>query len=87
VAGTAAAFKQMIPHGIQGWTPADLRRVHGVRTVVAWGAHDTTDAVSEGRASARALRAPFVLLPNAGHLSMLADPSGVARAIRRASGP
>jgi pimeloyl-ACP methyl ester carboxylesterase len=87
VAGTAAAFKQMIPHGIQGWTPADLRRVHGVRTVVAWGAHDTTDAVSEGRASARALRAPFVLLPHAGHLSMLADPSGVARAIRRASGP
>jgi pimeloyl-ACP methyl ester carboxylesterase len=87
VAGTAAAFKQMIPHGIQGWTPADLRRVHGIRTVVAWGAHDTTDAVSEGRASARALRAPFVLLPHAGHLSMLADPSGVARAIRRASGP
>jgi pimeloyl-ACP methyl ester carboxylesterase len=86
VAGTAAAFKQMIPHGIQGWTTADLHRVHGVRTVVAWGAHDTTDAVSEGRASARALRAPFVLLPNAGHLSMLADPAGVARAIRRAAG-
>jgi pimeloyl-ACP methyl ester carboxylesterase len=86
VAGTAAAFKQMIPHGIQGWTPADLRRVHGVRTVVAWGAHDTTDAVSEGRASARALRAPFVILPNAGHLSMLADPNGVARAIRRVAG-
>jgi pimeloyl-ACP methyl ester carboxylesterase len=87
VEGTAAAFKQMIPHGIQGWTIADLRRVHGVRTVVAWGAHDTTDAVSEGRATASALRAPFVLLPDAGHLSMLADPAGVARAIRRASGP
>jgi pimeloyl-ACP methyl ester carboxylesterase len=86
VAGTAAAFKQSISHGIQGWTTADLRRVRGVRTVVAWGAHDTTDAVSEGRASARALRAPFVLLPNAGHLSMLADPTGVASAIRRAAG-
>jgi pimeloyl-ACP methyl ester carboxylesterase len=51
-----------------------------------WGAHDTTDAVSEGRASAQALQAPFVLLPNAGHLSMLADPTGVANAIRRAAG-
>jgi pimeloyl-ACP methyl ester carboxylesterase len=85
VAGTAAAFKQMIAYGIQGWTSADLHRVHGVRTVVVWGANDTTDAVSEGRASAQALRAPFVLLPNAGHLSMLADPNGVANAIRRAA--
>jgi pimeloyl-ACP methyl ester carboxylesterase len=87
VAGTAAAFKEMIPHGIQGLTLADLRRVHGVRTVVAWGEHDTTDAVPEGRVSAKALRAPFVLVPNAGHLSMLANPSGVASAIRRAAGP
>jgi pimeloyl-ACP methyl ester carboxylesterase len=86
VAGTAAAFKQMLAHGIQGWTTADLRRVHGVRTIVAWGAQDTTDAVPEGRASATALHAPFVLLPNAGHLSMLANPSGVASAIRRAAG-
>jgi pimeloyl-ACP methyl ester carboxylesterase len=87
VAGTAAAFKEMIPHGIQGLTLADLRRVHGVRTVVAWGEHDTTDAVPEGRVSAKALRAPFVLVPNAGHLSMLANPSAVASAIRRAAGP
>jgi pimeloyl-ACP methyl ester carboxylesterase len=86
VAGTAAAFKQMIPHGIQGWAAADLRRVHGVRTVVAWGAKDTTDAVSEGRKTARLLHAPFVLLPHAGHLSMLVDPSGVSRAIQRAAG-
>jgi pimeloyl-ACP methyl ester carboxylesterase len=87
VAGTAAAFKQMIPHGIQGWTTADLRRVHGVRTIVAWGEHDTTDGVPEGRASAKALRAPFVLVPNAGHLSMLANPAGVAGAVERAAGP
>jgi len=83
VAGTGPAFKQMLRYGIQGWTLPDLRRVHGVRTVVAWGARDTTDAVSEGRTSAAALHAPFVLLPSAGHLSMLADPAGVARAIRR----
>lgn len=80
VVGTAAAFKQMLPHGIQGWKLDDLERVH-VPAVVVWGAHDTTDGVSEGRASAKALRAPFVLLPRAGHLSMLADPVGVARAV------
>jgi pimeloyl-ACP methyl ester carboxylesterase len=84
VAGTAAAFKQMIPHGIQGWRPADLARVH-VPTVVVWGANDTTDGVTEGRASAKALRAPFVLLPRVGHLSMLGDPVGVANAVRQAA--
>ncbi len=86
VAGPAAAFKQMLPHGIQGWTLADLRRVHGVRVIVAWGANDTTDDVAAGRTTAKALRAPFVLLPKAGHLSMLVDPAGVARAVRDAAG-
>ncbi len=81
VAGTAAAFKQMIPHGIQGWTLGDLERVQ-VPSVVVWGAHDTTDGVSAGRMSASALHAPFVLLPAAGHLSMLGDPVGVAQAIQ-----
>jgi pimeloyl-ACP methyl ester carboxylesterase len=85
VAGTAAAFKQMLPGGIPGWTLDDLRRVRGVRTVVAWGADDTVDSVSAGRTSARALRAPFVLLPGAGHLSMLVDPAGVADAVGRVS--
>jgi pimeloyl-ACP methyl ester carboxylesterase len=86
VAGTAAAFKQMLPHGIPGWTLGDLRHVRGVRTIVAWGAQDTVDSVSAGRASARALRAPFVLLPRAGHLSMLVDPRGVVRSVERVSG-
>jgi pimeloyl-ACP methyl ester carboxylesterase len=83
VAGTADAFKEMLPHGIQGWTLADLRRVHGVRVLVAWGAKDTNDSVSAGRTTAAALRAPFVVLPRSGHLSMLVDPRGVARAIER----
>jgi pimeloyl-ACP methyl ester carboxylesterase len=86
VAGTAAAFAQMLPHGIQGYTTADLRRVQGVRALVAWGAHDTTDAVQAGRETAKALRAPFVLLPRAAHLSMLVDPQGVARAVERIAG-
>jgi pimeloyl-ACP methyl ester carboxylesterase len=86
VAGTAAAFKEMVSGGIAGWTLADLRRVHGVRVLVAWGAQDTVDEVSAGRRSARALRAPFVLLPGAGHLSMLVDPRGVAAAVERVAG-
>jgi pimeloyl-ACP methyl ester carboxylesterase len=86
VEGTAAAFKQMIPHGIQGWALADLRLVHVPATVV-WGADDTTDGIIEGRASATALRAPFIVLPHTGHLSMLGDPVGVARAIDNAAAP
>jgi len=86
VAGTAAAFKQMLPHGIAGWTLADLARVHGVPVVVAWGAHDTVDSVAAGRRSAAVMHAPFVLLPGAGHLSMLADPQGVVAAVGRVAG-
>ena len=86
VAGTAAAFAQMLPHGIQGYALADLRRVKGVPVVVAWGEHDTTDSVQAGRTTAKALHAPFVLLPRAAHLSMLVDPGGVARAVERVAG-
>lgn len=87
VAGTAAAFKQMLRYGIQGYELADLRKLHGVRAIVAWGAHDTTDSVSAGRKTAAALRAPFMVLPRAGHLSMLANPAGVAGVIARAARP
>jgi len=86
VAGTAAAFAAMLPRGIQGYTLGDLRRVQGVRVLVAWGEHDTTDSVQAGRTTARALRAPFVLLPRAAHLSMLVDPAGVARAVKLIAG-
>ena len=61
VAGTATAFKQMIPHGIQGWTPGDLLHVH-VPALVAWGAHDTTDdcrrRTRDRQSARRAVRAP-----------------------------
>ena len=86
VAGTADAFAEMLPHGIQGYTLDDLRRVAGVPVLVAWGEHDTTDSVQAGRATAKALHAPFVLLPRAAHLSMLVDPRGVARAVELVSG-
>ena len=44
-------------------------------------ARDTVDSVSAGRRSAEALRAPFHLLPGAGHLSMLAAPAAIARTV------
>jgi pimeloyl-ACP methyl ester carboxylesterase len=86
VAGTAQAFKEMLPNGIAGWTDADLRRVHGVPVSVVWGALDGVDSVAAGRRTAALLHAPFVLLPGAGHLSMLVAPQGVAAAVERLAG-
>jgi len=80
VQGTLAAFRAMLQYGIQGFQLSQLRAVR-VPALVLWGAHDTVDAVSAGRRSAQALRAPFHLLPNAGHLSMLAAPGAIARLV------
>jgi pimeloyl-ACP methyl ester carboxylesterase len=48
-----------------------------------WGASDNVDPVASGRQSARDLRARFVLVHGAGHLSMLAAAHAVATAIAR----
>src|SRR2546426_1893536 len=80
VQGTLAAFRATLQYGIQGFHLAQLRTVR-VPALVLWGAHDTVDSVSAGRRSAQALRAPFQLLPNAGHLSMLAAPGAIARMV------
>jgi pimeloyl-ACP methyl ester carboxylesterase len=70
----------MAQHGIAGVTRQDLRQLH-VPALVVWGANDDVDPVASGRQSARDLRARFVLVPHAGHLSMLVAPTAVARAI------
>ncbi len=80
VQGTLAAFRATLQYGIQGFHLAQLRALR-VPALVLWGAHDTVDSVSAGRRSAQALRAPFQLLPNAGHLSMLAAPGAIARMV------
>ena len=80
VDGTADALRTTAAHGIVGLAPTDLPKISAPATVV-WGAADHIDPVSAGRATARALGAPFILLPRAGHLSMLVDPTGVAAAI------
>ena len=80
VPGTAAAFTSMLRYGIQGVSAETLQAVR-VPRVVVWGAHDTVDSVGAGRRVAALLRTRFVLVPRAGHLSMLAAPRAVARAI------
>jgi pimeloyl-ACP methyl ester carboxylesterase len=70
----------MLRYGIQG---VSTRALQGVRVprLVVWGADDSVDSPSAGRATARLMRARFVSIPRAGHLSMLAAPAAVARAI------
>ena len=84
VAGTAAALKELAGGGIPGVTLTALRRLAVPRAVV-WGAEDNVDSLASGRATAQALHVPLELIPHAGHLSMLANPAGVAAAIERAT--
>jgi pimeloyl-ACP methyl ester carboxylesterase len=74
------ALEGMARNGIAGFTRQDLRRVH-VPALVVWGASDDVDPVASGRQTARDLRARFVLVHGAGHLSMLAAAHAVAAAI------
>ena len=74
------ALEGMAQHGIAGVTRQDLRQLH-VPALVVWGANDGVDPVASGRQSAHDLRARFILVPHAGHLSMLVAPTAVARAI------
>jgi pimeloyl-ACP methyl ester carboxylesterase len=85
VRGTADAFRHLFAGGGSGVSLAALRRVR-VPSVVVWGEHDTVDAVAAGKRTAGALGAPFVLIPGAGHLSMLDRPGAVASAVERAAG-
>jgi pimeloyl-ACP methyl ester carboxylesterase len=82
VKGTPAAFKKLLSYGIQGYQLDQLKAVR-VPRIVVWGADDTVDSVTDGRRTAAILHAPFVLVPAAGHLSMLSNPTRVASTIDR----
>ena len=82
VSGTASAFASMLGHGIQGVSVPTLVHLRAP-ALVAWGSHDDVDSVGAGRKTAALLHAPFVEIPGAGHLSMLAQPALVAAAIER----
>lgn len=79
-AGARSALQGIVRHGIPGFTRAQLRQVH-VPALVVWGAVDSVDPVSAGRATAQDLKAPFVEVPNTGHLSLLTSANAVATAI------
>ncbi len=85
-AGARHALQGIAQHGIAGFTRTELRTVTAPALVI-WGANDTVDSVSAGRATARDLHARFVEVPQAGHLSMFASPQRVAGAIVRVFGP
>ena len=82
VQSTQGAFKTLLSYGIQGFQLAELAAVR-VPSIVVWGANDTVDSISAGRHTAAVLHAPFVLVPAAGHLSMLGKPTFVAAALNR----
>jgi pimeloyl-ACP methyl ester carboxylesterase len=82
VTGTAAAFASMLGHGIQGVSTRTIESVK-VPALVAWGRNDAVDSATAGRQTASLLGVPFVEIPGAGHLSMLAQPALVVQAIER----
>jgi pimeloyl-ACP methyl ester carboxylesterase len=82
VAGTADALKALAGDGIPGLSRADLARLRVPRAVV-WGAEDTVDSPRSGEETAWTLHVRIVLIPHAGHLSMLANPGATAAAIER----
>ena len=80
--GARQAIAGLAKNGIAGFTRQGLRALH-VPALVVWGASDSVDPVASGRQSARDLDAPFVLVPRAGHLALLAAARAVATAIAR----
>jgi pimeloyl-ACP methyl ester carboxylesterase len=76
-----AALRGMLSHGIAGLDRSALQSAH-IEATVVFGAEDSVDPPSAGRQTARDLHARFVLVPHAGHLSMLQAPGAIAAAIR-----
>jgi pimeloyl-ACP methyl ester carboxylesterase len=78
--GADHALQTLAGRKLPGVRRAVLRSLQVPATVV-WGAQDSVDDPNAGRQTARDLRAPFVVIPDAGHLSMLSRPAAVARAV------
>jgi pimeloyl-ACP methyl ester carboxylesterase len=81
-AGARHALQGIVKNGIPGFTHPQLRQMR-VRALVIWGATDSVDPVSAGREAALDLNAPFVEVPRAGHLSMLAAANQVVATISK----
>jgi pimeloyl-ACP methyl ester carboxylesterase len=82
VQGTDSALRQLIAGGIPGLTLRRLARLRVPRAVI-WGAEDNVDSLASGRSTADALHTRLQIVPQAGHLSMLAAPRATAERIFR----
>ena len=80
--GAEHALETMAGRRIVGFPADQLGRVP-IRATVVWGSQDDVDDRDSGRLAAERLKAPFILIPGVGHLSMLEDPPAVARAVLR----
>ena len=80
VEGAEEALRELAHQPVAG---LDDDKIATIRTpaLVLWGAHDDNVPLASGREVAGLLRARVVILADAGHLSMLADPAGFARSI------
>jgi pimeloyl-ACP methyl ester carboxylesterase len=78
--GADNAIAQIIKHGIQGFSRAQLQATHTPVRVI-WGSKDSVDSLSAGRQTAHDLHARLVVIPGAGHLTLLTNAAQVARAI------
>ena len=78
--GAEHALETMAGRKIAGFPADQLEQLH-IRATVVWGGEDDVDDRSAGERAARALGAPFVVIPGVGHLSMLESPAAVARAV------
>jgi pimeloyl-ACP methyl ester carboxylesterase len=79
-AGAEHALETMVGRPLPGLTRAEIQQLHVPATVV-WGSKDGVDPLADGRQTAGDLHARLVLVPGAGHLSILTDPTAVAHAI------
>ena len=82
VQGTDSALRQLFAGGIPGLTLRRLARLRVPRAVI-WGAEDNVDSLASGRSTADALHTRLQIVPQAGHLSMLAAPRATAERILR----
>lgn len=75
-----SALNTIVSHGIQGFSRRQLQALD-IHATVVWGSLDVVDSPAAGRQTARDLRARFISIPGAGHLSILTSPALVAHAI------
>jgi len=81
-AGSEAALAAVLGQPAPGLTLEALASLR-VPAMVVWGELDASRPVDAGRRAARILHARLVVLPGAGHLSMLAAPAPFAGAVER----